>query len=217
MRGPVSLLSTLLLAVALSVTAVAMPPQEGASGLDGSCRSCHTPSEDYNGISVGASITITGVPLQYVPERRYNITVTIDRGLGPQPSYDVLNAFQLGVTGGTLATADSGTVHISNQEVGSWGASEASSWSVIWTAPHSKDDVAFMAEGVVANGDGTEEGDVRLSTDALSYAALDVHPDESPLPWSNIWIIILSVIGVAGVFGYLIVFTHRPPPPRSVD
>ncbi len=194
-----------------------MPPQEGASGLNGSCRSCHTPSEDYNGVSVGASVTIEGVPHQYVPERSYTITVTIERGLGPQPSFEILHAFQLGVTEGTLEVADISTIQISDQEVGSRGASDAESWSVVWTAPLSKGDVAFSAEGVVGNGDGTEEGDVRLSTDVLSFAPLDVHPDESPLPWSNIWIIILSVIGVAGVVGYLIVFTHRPSPPRTSD
>ncbi len=194
-----------------------MPPQEGASGLNGSCRSCHTPSEGYNGVSVGASVTIEGIPHQYVPERSYTITVTIDRGLGPQPSFEILHAFQLGVTGGTLEVVNSSTVQVSDREVGSRGASDAESWSVVWTAPRSKEDVAFRVEGVVGNGDGTEEGDVRLSTDGLSFAPLDVHPDESPLPWSNIWIIILSVIGVAGVVGYLIVFSHRPPPPRTLD
>lgn len=194
-----------------------MPPQEGASGLNGSCRSCHTPSEDYNGVSVGASVTIEGIPRQFEPGHKYNITVVIDRGKGPQPSYDILHAFQLGVTDGILEVTDLSTIQVSDQEVGSRGASDAESWSVVWTAPLSKDDVAFRAEGVVGNGDGTEEGDVRLSTDVLSFAPLDVHPDESPLPWSNIWIIILSVIGVAGVVGYLIVFTHRPPPPMTSD
>ena len=207
----------MLLLTILSIPALAMPPQEGASGLDGSCRRCHTPSEDYNGFSVGASISIEGVPHQYVPETRYTITVTIDRGLGPQPSFEILHAFQLGVTGGTLVVTNASTVQVSDQEVGSQGASETSTWPVVWTSPQSKDDVAFRAEGVVGNGDGTEEGDVRLSTDVLSFAPLDVHPSESPLPWSNVWIIVLSVVGVAGVVGYLIVFTHRPPPPRTFD
>ncbi len=210
-------LASLLLLVILSIPAAAVPPQEGASGLNGSCRSCHTPSGDYNGVSVGASITIEGVPEQFEPDHRYTITVNIDRGLGPQPSYDILHAFQLGVTGGTLEVVNSSTVQVSDREVGSRGASEAVSWSAVWTAPRSREDVAFRVEGVVGNGDGTEEGDVRLSTDVLSFAPLDVHPDESPLPWSNIWVIILSVIGVAGVVGYLIVFSHRPPPPRTLD
>jgi hypothetical protein len=216
-RASTTARSLLLLLVAVSLPTVAMPPQEGASGLDGSCRTCHTPSEGYNGVSVGASITIMGVPQEFEPGHGYNITVVIDRGLGPQPSYDILHAFQLGVTDGTLEVADPGTVQVSEMEVGSYGASETDRWSFVWTAPHSKEDVAFRAEGVVGNGDGTEEGDVRLSTDGISYAPPDVHPDESPLPWSNVWVIVISVVAVTGLVGYLIVWTHRPPPSRTID
>jgi hypothetical protein len=202
----------IILAVLTATVTTAMPPQPGASGIDGSCRSCHTPNDDYNGVSVGASITIEGIPGTFVHGHEYTITVVIERGLGPQPSYDILHAFQLGVTNGTLGIANATCIQIGEREVGSQGASEVDRWSVKWTAPFSYENVAFMAEGVVGNGDGTEAGDVRLSTTITSFAPLNVPPDESLDPWPYWWAAILTVVAVTGIAGYVIVVTHRPPP-----
>jgi hypothetical protein len=204
--------TVIILAMLVATVAAAMPPQPGASGIVRSCRSCHTPNDDYNGVSVGASITIEGVPESFVHGRAYTITVVIERGLGPQPSYDILHAFQLGVTNGTLDIANASCIQIGEREVGSQGASEVDRWSVKWTAPTSYDNVAFKAEGVVANGDGTEADDVRLSTTVTSFAPLNVHPDESLDPWPYWWAAILTVIAVTAIAGYVIIFTHRPPP-----
>ncbi len=202
----------IILAMLVATVSTAMPPQPGASGIDGSCRSCHTPNDDYNGVSVGASITIEGIPGTFVPGREYTITVVIERGLGPQPSFDILHAFQLGVTNGTLDIANASCIQVGEREVGSQGASDTDRWSVKWTAPFSYENVAFTAEGVVGNGDGTEAGDVRLSTTTISFAPLDVPPDESLDPWPYWWAAILTVVAVTGIVGYVIVNTHRPPP-----
>ncbi len=205
-------LTIIILAMLVATVTTAMPPQPGASGIDGSCRSCHTPNDDYNGVSVGASITIEGIPGTFVHGRKYTITVVIERGLGPQPSFDILHAFQLGVTNGTLAIANASCIQVGEREVGSQGASEVDRWSVKWTAPFSYENVAFTAEGVVGNGDGTEAGDVRLSTKTISFAPLDVPPDESLDPWPYWWAAILTVVAVTGIVGYVIINTHRPPP-----
>lgn len=215
-RTVIQLLSVLLL-LATVAPAVALPPQVGAAGPDGSCRTCHTPSEGNAASALGASISIEGVPLKFVPGTRYNVTVVIARGLGPQPTYAILHAFQLWVSNGSLEAAGDDTVQVADREVGSRGATRATRWSVLWTAPHSNVSVAFEAEGVVANGDGTPEGDVRLGTTVVSYAPLDVPPDESPGPWPGRWAVGLLMVAIVALVGYGLAFTHRRPPPMTVE
>jgi hypothetical protein len=208
-----SALVILLLATAM-VPTEAMPPQPGASGLTDSCQRCHV-----NGTSssdAGASLTIDGVPERYVPGKRYNVHVELDRGVGPRPHHAILHAFQIGVKGGSLQIINGSFVIIDDSEVASRGASTATSWTVVWTAPV-EGDAHFFAAAVVADGDGTEEGDVRLEARALSYGPLDVPPEEEPGPFGGRGEVVLLAILLSALVASLLLFTHLRPPPRVLD
>jgi hypothetical protein len=205
---------SLLLVVSLTTLGAAMPPQPGASGLSDSCQRCHV-----NGTSsteAGASLVIDGVPERYEPEKKYNIYIVLDRGVGPRPYFAVLHSFQIGVKGGTLSIINGSFVIIDETEVASRGASAATSWTVVWTAPIDGD-AYFYAEAVVADGDGTEEGDVRLEARALSYGPLDVLPGEEPgVLWGRGLIVGFALLSFALV-ALIVLTSHLRPPPREMD
>ncbi len=204
----------LILLASLTTLAAAMPPQEGASGLSDSCQRCHV-----NGTSsseAGASLAIEGVPERYEPGKEYRVRVVLDRGRGPVPSFAILHAFQLGVRGGTLQIVNASFVAIDGREVGSRGASEATEWTVVWTAP-AEGDAHFFAEAVVADGDGTPEGDVRLEARALSYGPLDVLPSDPPGVFEGRTLLALAAAMLTILVILLLVLTHLRPPPRELD
>lgn len=203
----------LLIAITL-IPIAAVPPQEGASGLSDSCQRCHV-----NGTSsseAGASLAIEGVPQRYEPGKAYNVHIELDRGQGPRPHYAILHAFQLGVKRGTLQILNGSFVIIDETEVASRGASAATSWTVVWTAPMFGD-VHFFAEAVVADGDGTEEGDVRLEARALSYGPLDVEPTDPPGPLEGWGYLVYLALLASLVVAVLLLMTHHRSPPRELD
>ncbi len=203
-----------LLVVATMMPGSAMPPQEGASGLSDSCQRCHV-----NGTSsseAGASLAIEGVPHRYDPGSNYNIHIELDRGTGPRPHYEILHAFQLGVRGGTLGILNGSFVIIDDYEVAFRDASAATSWTVVWTAPR-YGDVHFFAEAVVADGDGTAEGDVRLEARALSYGPLNVPPDDPPGPLEGRGYLVYLALLASLVVAVLLLMTHHRAPPRKLD
>ncbi len=207
-------MTVLCLLASLTTLVSAMPPQPGASGLDDSCQRCHV-----NGTSsteAGASLSIDGVPERYEPGKKYNVHIELERGVGPRPHYAILHAFQVGVRGGTLNIINGSFVIIDEFEVASRGASAVTSWTVVWTAPH-EGDAHFFAEAVVADGDGTEEGDVRLEARALSYGPLDVPPEEEPGPFGGRGELVLLAILISVLVAVLLLFTHLRPPPRELD
>jgi hypothetical protein len=209
----------MVMVVSLSVATVvmtssAMPPQPGASGLADSCQRCHVNCTSSS--EAGASLTFEGVPHRYEPGNLYNVRVVLDRGRGPFPSFDILHAFQLGVKGGTLEAVNASFVTIDESEVGSRGASEATEWTVVWTAP-AEGDAHFFAEAVVADGDGTPEGDVRLEARALSYGPLDVLPSDPPGVFEGRAVLALAAAMLTILVILLLVLTHLRPPPRELD
>lgn len=205
----------LLLVVALVLPGLAaMPPQPGASGLTEGCRRCHVNATSSG--EAGSSITIVGAPERYEPGKEYLLTVELERGAGPRPAYAILHAFQLGVTGGSLRVSGLDMVTIDDREVGSRGASEATSWNATWTAPEGGD-VHFYAAGVIGDGDGTEEGDVRVEGQAVSYGPLDV-PHEDPLgPLEDRLAYVVLAVLLVTLVAVLLVFTHHRTPPREMD
>ena len=198
----------------LMTLATAMPPQEGASGLSDSCQRCHV--NGTTSTEAGASLTIEGVPERYEGGKKYNVHIELERGVGPRPHYAILHAFQLGVNGGTLEIINSSFVQIDGSEVGSRGASAATSWQVVWTAPHDGD-AHFFAEAVVADGDGSAEGDVRLEARAMSFGPLDVLPEQDPGPFEGRTILAVTVGLAVTLIVSLLVLTHHRPPPRELD
>lgn len=161
-------------------------------------------------------MTIEGVPESYEPGKEYNVRVELERGTGPRPHYAILHAFQLGVKGGSLQILNSSFVIIDGAEIASRGASEVTSWTAVWTAPD-HGDAYLYAEAVVGDGDGTEEGDVRLEARAKSYGPLDVPPDEEAGPfWARGWFVTIALL-LAVLVAALLLTTHIRPPPRELD
>ena len=205
----------LLLVVAVALPGLsAMPPQPGASGLTEGCRRCHVNATSSG--EAGSSITIVGVPERYEPGREYLLTVELERGAGPRPSYAILHAFQLGVTGGTLEVSGVVMVTIDDREVGSQGASNATSWTATWTAPE-EGDVHFYVAGVIGDGDGTEEGDVRVEAQRVSYGPLDVPHDDPPGPLEGRLEYVVLAALIVTLVAVILIFTHQRPPPREMD
>ena len=203
--------SALALAPGTSLESAAMPPQPGASGINGTCQDCHT-GPDH--VSTGSSLSIEGVPEMFEPGHAYTLTVVLVRGPGPQPAWDILHAFQLSAGRGHLdATGRADLVSIAANEVASAGAVEATRWSVVWTAPEDDDDVDFFAEAVIGDGDGTAEGDVTMEADGHSYGPLSVGPEDEVGPWAGMWVVIVLGGSVVLFAGYALAFTHRRPPP----
>jgi hypothetical protein len=192
----------------------AQPPQPGASGINDSCQRCHV---GESGTTVGATLTIDGVPEQYVPGKLYTFVVRLDPGAGPPFQQAIRYGFQLAVTGGTLQVSAVGTVAVNETEVGSIGAVEDTEWSMVWRAPPTDEDVAIFAEAVVGDGDGTDEGDITLEARAFSYGPLRVPPESNIDFWPGRALVLTASVATVAILGYLIVFTHRRPPPTVVD
>ena len=87
---------------------------------------------------------------------------------------------------------------------------------MVWTAP-AEGDVHFYAEAVVADGDGTAEGDVRLEARALSYGPLDVLPEEGPGPFRGRFQVVLLAVSASALVAVLLLLTHHREPPRELD
>jgi hypothetical protein len=219
-----ALLSLIALALAASAMAplpgashlaVAQPPQEGTIGVNATCQDCHVgPSH----LETGSSMAIGGVPETFDPGHKYTITVTLVRGRGPQPIWDIVHGFQLHASRGHLDITDTaGMVSRGSLDVASAGAVEATSWTMVWTAPEDEEDVDFFAEAVVGDGDGTADGDVAMEADAHSYGPLSVPPEDEPGPWAGRWPVI-AVVGASAILaGYALAFTYRRPPPTEED
>jgi hypothetical protein len=143
--------------------------------------------------------------------------MTIVRGTGPQPYFDFLYGFQLSADRGEFRVSDVGTSLVSPTEVGSNGAVPATEWSVVWVAPETDEDVDFYAEAVVADGDGTEDGDQYLRAWAVSYGPLRVPPEDEPRPWDLTYLVVAVVVVSVVALGYALAFTNLRQPPKEMD
>jgi hypothetical protein len=170
-----------------------------------------------SGTTGGGSLTIDGIPEQFVPRREYTIRVVLERGRGPEPYYGFLHGFQLSVDGGTFRLSDANTSLVTDHEVGSNGAMEATEWSMVWVAPETDEDVDFFAEAVVGDADGTEEGDQYVRAWATSYGPLRVPPEDEDRPWDWTYAVVAIVIVALILTGYALAFTNIREPPRERD
>jgi hypothetical protein len=153
----------------------------------------------------------------YEPRKEYTLLVVLERGSGPQPYLQVLHGFQLGVSDGSLRVVDPGTLALSATEVGSRGTTSATEWTVAWTAPETDPDVEFWAEAIVADGDGSEDGDVYVRAFETSYGPLDVPHEDEPGPWYLREMVVVVAVSALIIGGFAIAFTRLRKPPRLED
>ena len=145
------------------------PPGFSGGFGEQSCHACHF----HNDLDAEPGrVTIAGLPERFVPGTSYPLTITLTR-----PGMTI-GGFQLaarledgGAQAGTLAPGPSeterlavetqGGVEYANQRVPGTALAEpdTAQWTVLWTAPATRETVQIHIAANAADKDGTAEGD----------------------------------------------------------
>ena len=158
------------------------PSHTGATG-EANCTACHT---DFPVNSGTGSITITGVPANYIPGRQYQLTVRTSQAAATIYGFQATAIDSLGRRAGTFVLPggmpqrlqlDEGFVgnnfrqYIEHTVDGVIPAQfDFNQWTFTWTAPAARvGKISFFAAGNAANSDGGTSGDYIYTT---SKAAL---------------------------------------------
>lgn len=140
------------------VSSSSSSPPAGYTGspLDGqNCTACHLGSP----VSNSASLSLSGLPAQWVPATPYALTLTL--GAGTRYGFE-FTAENGGGKRGTFAAGPNSTVLDGGQRyLGHSGANTSvNSWTFTWTAPASgAGSISFYLVGNAANNSGTNSGD----------------------------------------------------------
>ncbi len=185
-------------------------PPLGVTGDFGE-RSCNQ-SDCHEGNPInatGGSLTISGVPAQYVPGQTYTITVTINRTNQRRWGFELaVRAVSNGLQAGTLIVTNGSITQIRTQNgiqyishnafLGSTFPGEAGpkSWSFNWQAPPSPiGAIRFGCAGNAANNNNLPSGDFIYTTTATT------NPPSASNPITGLF----SQVAVGG--GYSTIFT----------
>lgn len=150
-------------------------PPNGYHGESQNCAECHSGNLINSG---DGSISLTGLPLTYVPGQTYDLSLTVSgtnsRGFGFQ-----LSPKANGGTSGSI-TAVSGGMGIENGTAEHRGTSSSGFWNFQWTAPSTDEGtVTFYASGLATGGSSGNDGDYvytfseNLSANSFAYASLE--------------------------------------------
>lgn len=126
-----------------------------------------------------AQVEITGLPIQYVPDMVYVITVTVTGG--PVPGIGGNNAeggFNLNASAGTLAPMPGPPrVEVAGSQARHTAqGNDQRSWAIEWTAPPvGLGDVNFTVAAIAVDGDGSAVGDAWV---VRTY----IVPETGPVP-----------------------------------
>ncbi|MHA2297773.1 MAG: choice-of-anchor V domain-containing protein [Candidatus Hodarchaeales archaeon] len=127
-----------------------------SGGTTSSCGICHGPE----GTTV--TITMTGLPTSYEPDKEYNITVSITDDVLPVGSQGVW----ISTDKGTLETIDSNLKESSSDLV--HNVTTAAEWSFNWTAPSDgSGQVDLKVVALVGDGASTQSGDSWRTSDFI--------------------------------------------------
>lgn len=161
----------------------------GAPG-EGTCNNCHS---SFGLNSGGGSIVIAGLPQQYEPGRRYNLTVTVSQSNRNRWGFQMTAITDDGAGTGTFIITDAAQTQMLTSSIGGRqrayvqhtsagtqrGRTGSAMFRVDWTAPSSDvGNITFYASGNAANGDGTLIGDNAYTTMMRLTAA----PPPTPRP-----------------------------------
>lgn len=157
-----------------------------APGED-NCSSCHVSFPINTG---GGSVTITGLPHDYLPNQQIPITVRTTHENGTAYGFQMTAIDQLGRTVGTFTLPNenpaksmtlSGLVnnqvriYVEHTADGLFTSAGSNAWSFTWTAPAQRvGKISFYAAGNGSNGDGSPTDDYiyTRSTATLSGSAI---------------------------------------------
>lgn len=175
-----ALLFYLLACTCSLLLAYSSGPLPGRTGDFGepNCTACHT-SFPLN--VPGGTLTISGVPAQYLPGQTYPISVTISRSGQARWGFELAARIVSSATqAGTLIVTDSVNTQIKTQnnvqyiehtQTGTQLGASQGTWIFNWKAPDTAvGTIRFSAAGNAANGDGTNQGDYIYTTTVSSNA-----------------------------------------------
>lgn len=133
-------------------------PPAGYTGspLDGNnCTACHTGSP----VSNSASLSLSGLPAQWVPATPYALTLTL--GAGTRYGFELTAENGGGKRGTFTAGSNSAVLDGPQRYLGHSGANTSvNSWNFTWTAPLAgAGSISFYLAGNAANNSGSTSGD----------------------------------------------------------
>lgn len=133
------------LVVVLSVKTTAS--NSGTNGYSQGC-SCHSSDETKS-----LNVTIEGLPEKYKPGEKYILTIEVDN----TTISENYGGFEISVSNGTFTEPDENS-KLNNEKSATHNNKNSRSWLISWVSP-SYGDVIFKLSALVANGDGSENGD----------------------------------------------------------
>ncbi len=159
-----------------------VPSRTGAPG-EQTCAiaQCHIGTPVNTG---GGTLTISGMPANYVLNQNYTITITLSQGARVRFGFEATVIDDTGKAAGTITVTDTsrtksfpGTVggnlrrYISHTENGNSGSNQAT-WTFRWTAPATAvGRITLYVAGNAANNNGSaDSGDLIYTTSASSQA-----------------------------------------------
>ncbi len=168
--------SVFILAAVFAVTSILMSyspqPPIGKTGAPGesNCASCHTtPSANYDGL-----ISLSGLPTEIIGNQTYTLTLNVvSTDVRPE-----VGGFQLVVLDSTNTNAGSlelvnfvntsyqtdstGRQYVGHKNAMPFGNSDTIAWTFRWTAPPTATSVVFYSAALLADNQGSNDGDTQL-------------------------------------------------------
>jgi hypothetical protein len=144
------------------------PPGFSGGFKEDSCQACHF-HEALN--APPGRVAIEGVPPAFTPGQSYTLTVRLTRTGTKLAGFQLAARFKDGgAQAGVLASGPgdaervgvesaSGVQYAGQRKAGATGASDAASWTIVWTAPTSGGPVVFHVAANAANGNESADGD----------------------------------------------------------
>lgn len=200
---PAALVLSALLATAVAVTnlpatllnSASAPPERASAPYNNfaNCSQCHNDGIVNSG---SGSVSISGVPAEYVPDTTYPITVSVAQGGQSRWGYSLTVLDENDDALGALANPDSNSqvvLSVGREFAGhtNGGTHRGTpngpvSWTVDWIAPPAGGGTAhFFASGNAANNNGWPTGDRIYSHAAAAAESGAPHPDATVLVQAN--------------------------------
>ena len=172
-----AVLATTMRMVASHEYAEGAPPGFSGGFKEESCYACHFHAEPN---APGGTLTIEGVPTNYVGGQKYTLIVTLSRTGMKRAGFQLVARFKEGgAQAGTLAfgTGENERVKVEGQGglqyagqkiAGASVSGAAAKWTIDWTAPAGGGLVIFHVAANAADGNESADGDFVYTTTAES-------------------------------------------------
>jgi hypothetical protein len=144
------------------------PPGFSGGFKEDSCHACHF-HEELN--SAGGRVTIEGVPPSFEAGQRYTLSVTLTRPGMKRAGFQLATRFKdTGAQAGTLSPgadegervrveSQNGVQYVSQKKDGSLVGTDATRWTIEWTAPDRGGPVIVHVSANAADGNESADGD----------------------------------------------------------